>query len=231
MMVGPAGSGKSQAAHQAALALGLRFFAQSVCAQTTASQLLGYMDATGHYVRSLFREAYENGGVYLLDEIDAGNANVLAVLNSSLSNGQCAFPDGMINRNESFRAVATANTWGLGRTVEYIGRQPIDAATLDRFASVSWGYDAGVESAMCPDDRWRNFVIGARAEVERRQVRHLITPRASLYGHRMILAGLPPKTAAEMLVFKGLEQDARESIKQAIPPELKDWFNGEVASA
>ena len=34
-------------------------------------KLNGYMDANGNYVRTSFREAYEWGGVFLFDEIDA----------------------------------------------------------------------------------------------------------------------------------------------------------------
>jgi cobaltochelatase CobS len=84
-LVGPAGSGKSYIAEQACELLNLPFYQISVCNQTTQSLLLGYQNAAGHYVRSNFREAFEHGGVFLLDEIDNGNANVLAVLNSALA--------------------------------------------------------------------------------------------------------------------------------------------------
>jgi cobaltochelatase CobS len=53
---------------------------------------MGYMDAHGKLVRTLLREAYEHGGVFLLDEIDAGNPGVLTVLNALLANGQVGFP-------------------------------------------------------------------------------------------------------------------------------------------
>lgn len=77
LMVGPAGSGKTTLAENIASSLGLAFSALSVGAQTTQSQFFGYMSATGNYVPSEFFKRYTEGGVFLCDEIDAGNANVL----------------------------------------------------------------------------------------------------------------------------------------------------------
>ena len=85
-LVGPAGSFKTSTAHKVAEALALEFSSLSICQQTTQVSLLGYLNATGNYVTTEFRKRYEQGGVFLLDEIDNGNANVLAVLNSALAN-------------------------------------------------------------------------------------------------------------------------------------------------
>ena len=70
MMVGPAGTGKSHIAGQAAEALSLESYSISLSPQTPTSAILGYMTATGDHVRSLFREAYEHGGVFHFDEVD-----------------------------------------------------------------------------------------------------------------------------------------------------------------
>ena len=77
LMVGMAGTGKTHAGEQVAVALGLPFYSMSVGAQTSKSDIIGYMDAAGRYVTTHFRTAYQQGGVFLMDEIDAGNANVL----------------------------------------------------------------------------------------------------------------------------------------------------------
>jgi len=94
MLVGAAGTGKSHSAELVAQSFDLPFYAMSVGAQTSKSDLIGYMNAVSAYVRTVFREAYENGGVFLLDEIDAGNSNVLIQLNAALANGYMSFPDG-----------------------------------------------------------------------------------------------------------------------------------------
>lgn len=145
---GPAGSGKTQAAENAAEALGLPFTCVSVCAQSTKSDLLGFIDANGNYAPTLFRKAYENGGVFLLDEVDNGNANILNVLNSALANGYCAFPDGMIKSHVEFRCIAAANTFGTGATRLYVGRNQLDIAFLTRFIPIEIDYDEKLEISL-----------------------------------------------------------------------------------
>lgn len=148
-LVGPAGSGKTSAGKATADALGLRFFAKSVGPQTSESSLLGYFDANGRLVRTSLREAFENGGVFLLDEVDAGNPAVLVVINAILANGEAGFPDGNIKKHKDFVLVAGANTIGQGADRQYVGRQQVDAATLDRFVFLSWDYDPALIASVC----------------------------------------------------------------------------------
>src|SRR5690606_24542114 len=110
-LVGPAGSGKTSMVHNAADALDLQFYSKSVSAQTGVHEFFGYQDANGKFVRTLFREAYEKGGVFLVDEFDAGNPNVLAALNQATANGSCAFPDKMVDKHKDFIAVMAGNTY------------------------------------------------------------------------------------------------------------------------
>jgi len=108
-LVGAAGSGKTTTVAKAAEALSLQFYSKSVSAQTGAHEFFGYQDANGNYVRTLFRDAYEKGGVFLLDEFDAGNPNVLAALNQATANEHCAFADGMIAKHKDFICVMERN--------------------------------------------------------------------------------------------------------------------------
>lgn len=145
ILVGPAGSGKTHIATQVAEALDMEHFSISVNEQTSKTDFLGYVDANGNLVRTNFRNAYENGGMFIIDELDAGNPNILTVINSALSNDFCPFPDGMVKRNEKFLCVCTANTYGEGESVQYIGRNILDSATKDRFATLFVGYDTTIE--------------------------------------------------------------------------------------
>lgn len=146
-LVGPAGSGKTSAAHAVADALTLPFFAKSVGPQTSESSLLGYYDANGKYVTTQLRQAYEHGGVFLLDEVDAANPAVLVVINALLANGHASFPDRVVEKHPDFVLLAGANTIGQGADRQYVGRQQIDAATLDRFVNLQWNYDPRIEAA------------------------------------------------------------------------------------
>lgn len=211
-LVGPAGSFKTSSAEKAAETLELKCSAISVCQQTTAVALLGYMNATGEYVTTEFRKRYEFGGVFILDEIDNGNANVLAVLNSALSNGSCAFPDGMVKRNKEFRLVATANTFGNGANAQYVGRCPLDAATLDRFETIQWGYDSAMELAISTNEAWCKRVQSLRASAERLKSRIVISPRATFSGEKLLAAGLSQSKVEDLRIWNGTSQEEKEKI-------------------
>lgn len=211
-LVGPAGSGKTTIVHNASKVLNLSFASQSVSAQSTVFDFFGYKSATGKYIGTMFREKYENGGVFLLDEFDAGNPNVLAALNQATANGHCPFPDKMIAKHKDFIIVMAGNTFGGGGTIDYVGRNKIDAATLDRFAFIYIDYDEVLEKALSSNDTWCNRVQDYRRRVIEKKVRTIISPRATFNGEKLLSAGLPLKTVEEMIIFKGLTQDERNLI-------------------
>lgn len=213
LMVGPAGSGKTIGAEKVAEALGLPYYTISVGMQTTKSEFFGYMSATGGYVRTLFREAFENGGVFLLDELDAGNANVIVAINQALANGVTAFPDGMVKKHPDFVLIATANTWGAGANREYVGRNQLDASTIDRFAMIEWAWDLKLEDALTENKEWLAEVRRVRRIVEQNKIRQIISPRASIFGSKMLKAGIELEDVKEMILFKGMNATERELCK------------------
>lgn len=218
-LAGPAGSGKTTTCEKIAAALNLNFFPVSVGGQTTKSDLLGFVDATGTYRRSVVREAFEKGGLLLIDEIDSAGANVLTILNALLANGYCSFPDGVIKKHENFRCVAAANTYGRGADRQYVGRNQIDFATLDRFAFVEFNYDEKLETALVGDDpravAWCEHVQSLRHAADSLKMRVVISPRASIGGARMIAAGVADFGALEnALIWRGLPTEQREKIKE-----------------
>ncbi|MBN8824464.1 MULTISPECIES: AAA family ATPase [unclassified Spirosoma] len=211
MLVGPAGSGKTTVCENVAQALALDFYCKSVCAQTSKSELLGYMDANGNFVSTEFRVAYQNGGVFVLDEIDAGNPNVIAVLNSALANNYCAFADGMIRKHEDFVLIACANTFGTGASREYVGRNQLDSATLDRFSVIEFGYDEKLETALSPDKTFCQFVQAVRKELAGERV--VISPRASIQGGKLLAAGCKPDYVLQTRILKGMAVNLSERVK------------------
>lgn len=174
LLVGPRGSGKTTLAAQIATSLSLEFSDQSCSGGITETAFLGRLcPVTGEYRPTPFVQQYENGGVFLFDEIDAADPNVLIVLNSALANGHITLPArtgrNKAPRHADFRAVAAANTYGLGADRIYAGRQQLDGATLDRFTVFDVDYSESVETQLCPDDdlrgilwQWRANLRGAR---------------------------------------------------------------------
>lgn len=220
LLVGPAGTGKTHGAALAAEALGLSFHSISVGSQTSKSDLQGYMDANGNYRTTEFRKAYEHGGVFLLDEADAGNSNVLILLNAALSNGYMAFPDGMIKVHEDFRMVATANTYGHGASRQYVGRNQLDAATLDRFVVINWDIDARIEEALAGHHKdWLKVVRAVRKRViEELDLRVVVSPRATLRGALLLDVGMPFDDVLQIALLGNMpasERGALESLARA----------------
>lgn len=216
-LCGPAGSGKTQGAEEAAKALGLPFHPQSVCQQTSKADLLGYINpGDGKVVRTPFREAYENGGVYLLDEIDAGNPNITLILNAALANGGCSFPDAYVVKHKDFRCVAAANTFGSGADRMYVGRNQIDAATLSRFVFIVWDYDERFERMLSGNEAWAKRVQAIRKAAVTLQARIIISPRASINGAKMLAAGMSQDITEDAVVFGGVDKDLKKKILGAI---------------
>ncbi len=216
LMVGSAGSGKTHAAEQAAESLGLSFYAMSVGAQTSKSDIIGYMSASGAYVATLFRRAYEHGGVFLMDEVDAGNANVLIQINAALSNNYCAFPDAMVKRHANFRFIGTANTYGNGASRQYVGRNQLDAATLDRFTVLDWAIDTQLENRLVEfytfGQAWHSAVLAVRDYCNRNDYRVLITPRATLRGAQLLNAGIALDLVIGQAMLAGIPSDKQSNI-------------------
>ncbi|WP_234734814.1 AAA family ATPase [Tellurirhabdus bombi] len=210
LLVGPAGSGKTTVCEQVAEALSLDFYCKSVCAQTSKAELLGYCDANGNYVTTEFRKAYENGGVFVLDEVDAGNPNVIAVLNSALSNSVCAFADQMVRKHADFILIACANTFGTGPDRQYVGRNQLDAATLDRFSVIEFGYDETLERNLAPNKWFCNFTQKLRKDLANERV--VISPRATILGGKLIEAGFTPEYALKTRILKGMPTQMAERV-------------------
>lgn len=212
-LVGPAGSGKTTTVEKVAEALNLRFFSKSVSAQTGTHEFFGYQNANGQYVSTLFRDCYENGGVFLLDEFDAGNSNVLAALNQATANGSAAFADKMVKKHADFKIVMAGNTWGHGATSEYVGRNKIDAATLDRFAFIYFDYDEDLEIQIACNREWTKKVQRIRKVVFDKKIKAVVSPRASINGGLMLKTGMDESKVIEYIILKGLGKDERAMLK------------------
>jgi cobaltochelatase CobS len=201
----------------------------SVGPQSTQVDLFGYMNAHGTYIRTQFRDAYEHGGVFCLDEVDGGSAGVLNALNSALANGSVAFPDGRVKRHPNFVVIATANTVGNGKTVEYVGRAPLDKAFLDRFTMIDWPYDEKMERALGPIKVWTKYVQTVRKLFSERGIKAVISPRATIRGGKAIAAGLPVAKAIAGNIARGLPPEAIALLETIEPPTIVLETEGKAA--
>lgn len=213
MMVGPAGCGKTTIGEQVARALNLPFYITSTINDT--HELTGFVDGYGKYHTTPFRQAFEFGGLWVADEIDAWDAAALLAANSALANGYASFPnvDRPILRHSNFRMVATANTFGTGADRVYIGRNELDAASLDRFAVVNVDYDLNLERSFSGGNtKWLEYVWEIRKKVNEKKIRHVVSSRAIAKGSRALASGLKWDNVCDWYLFKGMSKTDREKV-------------------
>jgi cobaltochelatase CobS len=219
-LVGPAGTGKSTIPQQIAEQMGLEFSAVS-CGTTDAKfDYVGFRDGHGVLHSTSFRDRYENGGVMLLDEMDNASPDVLVTLNQALSNGIMAFPDKMVKKHPDFILVAAGNTYGSGATAQYVGRSPIDAATMNRFIKFVVGVDENIENEMVASTgllvihqlNWLGIIRKARANCEASGLRVMVTPRDAKHGASLLHLGFTVAEAIDMTFGFGLEGVQRDKV-------------------
>lgn len=213
-LAGPAGSGKTTIAEACAKALNLPFHFNG--AIDSPYKLAGFIDAQGRIIRPAFREAYEHGGVYLFDEVDASLPSAVLAFNAAMANGKYDFPDGTVERHKDFYCIAAANTFGLGAADDYVGRMKQDAAFLDRFPSILLDYDEELEAAIAGNRDWVTYVQSCRRAAKARGLRVVISPRASIFGSRLLAAGMPRERVEEITIRKGMSAEHWATIRNEV---------------
>lgn len=178
-LTGPAGSGKNVLCQQVAKALGLNFYFSN--AVTQEYKITGFTDAMGVFHESQFYKAFTYGGLFMLDEMDASIPEVLVILNAAIANRYFDFPSpiGYVEAHPDFRVVAAGNTFGLGANYEYVGRNQLDMASLDRFAVVKVNYDRNIELNVAQGNvELVDFADDLRKAAEKSGIRFLVSYRA-----------------------------------------------------
>ena len=227
LLCGEAGTGKTTLAKQISEALTLPFYYTGSILQKY--ELIGFIDAGGQYQSTTFRQAYENGGVFLFDELDGSAASALVAFNAALDNGFCAFPDGIIKMHPNFICLATANTKGRGANRKYQGRQALDGATLDRYQIVELDYCPNIEKNNALNEYKRHGgttpkeasaiiddIQAARAAAVNLGLNCIISPRASFAACRLLGAGMSKADALKVSLNNKLSDDERAQIEGAM---------------
>lgn len=151
---GPAGNGKSTGIKGVLESAGYTIYHLDCTDSTTVDQLVGGLepvpDGKGgikmEFKDGVFAKAFKDAkGAIQLDEFDALDPRVTMSLQSALHRApvgkkrMASCPDnglGSIMAVGDCPVVVSMNTWGTGATREYVGRNAIDAASLDRFDTI-----------------------------------------------------------------------------------------------
>lgn len=216
-LTGDAGCGKNVLCQQVAKALGLDFYFSN--AVTQEYKITGFTDAMGQFHETQFYKAFKNGGLFMLDEMDASIPEVLVILNAAIANRYFDFPApiGYVKAHENFRIIAAGNTFGHGADYEYVGRNQLDMASLDRFAMVKMSYSEAIENAVCFQDlELADFCRAFRKSAQQNGIKIIVSYRAmGNIAKLKDVIGL--KEALETCLIKGMEKDDVKMIESNIP--------------
>jgi cobaltochelatase CobS len=205
---GSTATSKTTMAIQSAKALGRNYYIQPMNDGTTKSDIMGYMSASGEYIKSSFYRAMTEGAYYIAEEIDSGSPACLLVLNNAVDNRECTFPNGeTVKAKDGFQVICTMNTKGTGSDRKFVGRNRLDAATLDRFCLVDVPVDTSLEASLlgitetieplniaqggiASADKWLSVVRKHRADYARSHPDKIVSMRATRDGWKLIQAGI-----------------------------------------
>ena len=216
-LTGAAGTGKNVLCKQVAEALGLEFYFSN--AVTQEYKITGFIDANGTFHETQFYQAFVNGGLFMLDEMDASVPEVLVMLNAAIANRYFDFPTGRVEANENFRLIAAGNTFGTGADIEYTGRYQLDAASLDRFALVEIDYSAKIEEAIANGDtELVDYVHSFRKAVRNAGIKHLATYRSMERIKK--LSGMDTGEVLKICLLKNLPMDDLKVIVDSMRREI-----------
>lgn len=228
---GPAGSGKTTAAMQAAHALSFASEIDTLDPSTFRSMVQGYCTPNGDPVHTSFTRCWSEGKVYIADECDNAPGHVQTLFNSALANGHAPLAWGNVERaKEGFGFVGTGNTPGRP-TREFPDRKPMSAAFADRLYFMHWPLDPAIECRAggltipeAPERKevtiqaheWVSFVQRMREWASTNMPTLMITPRASLVGLKALALGETPIEVAHALIFRGADSEMVNKALNAV---------------
>jgi cobaltochelatase CobS len=227
-LYGPAGSGKTTLAEQAATALDKDFYKSG--AILSKHELIGFVDAGGAYHTTAFRTAFETGALFLFDEMDASAPEAILALNDAMSNGSYTFPDSPIalKKGDGFLAIGCANTIGKGATREYIGRAPLDGASRNRFAKLEIGYDeqlelrlgreafkqyGGADDARQLFDTVYSEIKAVRKHIAKRKLSIILSPRDTIRCAKSMAGGKTADDVRDSVIYVEFTDDQRKAAE------------------
>ena len=191
MLVGEAGTGKTFIAEQVAEYLGRPFATISCTGGMSESQLTGRLlplkaGGTFEYLPTELVRMVKEGGIFLADEFDAADPNVALVLNQLSANRRLVLPNNpaepCIDAHEDFVIIFSANTFGTGSDRMYVGRNQMDAATLDRvvMGTITVDYDNGLERKLVSSTPLRRAYQDVRKKAQAARIRRTVSMRAMI---------------------------------------------------
>ena len=136
-------------------------------------------------------------------------------MNCAIANRYFDFPKvGRVYAHKDFRVIACANTYGTGASTEYVGRNQLDGASLNRFALEEIGYDPRIEEYSARGNKdVLDFCREFRRITDENGTHCIVSYREISRLSKMIDgAHMNEVSAIKSCVVKGLEKDTLRMI-------------------
>ena len=233
LLVGPAGTGKTTAALQLGKALGRKTVFQSIALEP--AELVGYVDLHGKQKITPFVDAFQNGHICLLDEMDRYSDKAMVALNAALANRLITLDSGeQIAAHPDFVCIGSANTFGTGPDAAYTSAERLDRSTQSRFqAKITWGvvpaFELQIAEAQWPENkpearRVAQHIQAARAALERLDLASdaVADARTIITAVTLTKAGWALSDIEELTFLAPLDADQRKSVREAIARQSRN---------
>lgn len=212
-LYGPAGTGKNVICKQVANALKAAYFYNNTL--YTKYDCIGYMDATGNFVKTVLYDFLKSDGAALMffDELDNSMAEAVIPLNDLLADGKLTFANGeTLYLTEDKHIIAAGNTDGRGATDEYNGRYKMDESTRSRFLFINIDYCRKVEESIVKESKYiLDFIDELRKACKQTGIKIIL-------GYREIIRlkkyeNNKPENVLQAAILKGLTVDCINELK------------------
>lgn len=216
-LYGEAGTGKNIICEQLAEDLGLKFYTQN--SVQTKFDMIGYTNADGEYVPTPFYEAFVNGGLFFLDEMDNSDAAAIKSLNQAIGSRYYSFPKiGMVKAHENFRCIAAGNTTGRGAN-DYVSNV-IDPSTLNRFRFIRVDYDERIELRVANGNKELVEFFHKVRESSKQAGYYLVASYRGLKGITKFERSETIPNLLDQFLTQGMAADEINSIMGQMEPEF-----------
>ena len=206
-LYGEAGTGKTTMGKMLAETLNLNFGFTSCNEESSKAEFTGLMNVQGDFINVDFLRIFENGGVFLLDEIDRANSNTMTLLNKALEQGEIDVPmrkeKPYAKAHKDFVCICAGNTTGTGNGSEtYTGANKLDRAFLDRFTMVHYDYDSNLEKFLVGEHKIvKEFLDALRERAKAKNIDHIISTRLYKKGNEFFSSGMTIEGKSTLRAF------------------------------
>ncbi len=210
-LTGEAGVSKTHSCMQLAEKLNVPFFYIAGSRQLSKSDILGFKSPDGRNIDSQLGDAYGQPCVFVLEEADAVDSNVMMNVNTALSSGRGFFGGRMIDRHPDFIFISTTNTYNSSDS-KYNARQKHDASTMSRFSKLPWEHDPVLEAALIDNETLAEYIPKVRKELKERGDDLFMRDVLNFKG--LLTVGIEFRAAAESTILR--EQTSEQVVTQII---------------